>query len=292
MVLLRTLAFALAACLVQAQTPPAPAAEPVPPPATAPPAAPKPAYHYAGKPIAIEAKCGDAEMADYGMSCTEDEPCPVYLELAAAESAGSKLFVSGNLHAGTATLWSILLVSEDNGQSWTEPFDRVRGVALDQIQFPGFATGFVAGHLAGPLPKDPFFLRTSDGGKSWSRLPLFEDGAVGLIEQFRFESATRGTVSVDRGRPGVGRYVTLETESGGDSWVVRQSAAARPPRSPRESAPLVRILADAGSKSLRIECRENNAWRTQAAFSLAAGACRSEPGIAAPEPPPSGQLHY
>lgn len=286
MVLLRVLAFALASSLVGAQTPPAPATEPSPPPA------PKPAYRYVGNPIGLESKCGDAEMAEYGMSCTEDEPCPVYLELAAAESAGSKLFVSGNLHAGTATLWSILLASEDNGQSWTEPFDRLRGVSLEQIQFPGFATGFVAGHTAGPLPKDPFILRTADGGKTWSRLPLFEDGAVGLIEHFHFESATRGVVGVDRGRPGVGKYMTLETENGGDSWVVKQSSAARPPRSPRDSPSVVRILADAASKSLRIERRDNGVWRTAAAFALPAGACHSEPRTSSPEPAASAQLHY
>jgi hypothetical protein len=284
-VLLRILAFAFVSCLVRAQAPPIPAVETVPPPAL------QPVYRYAGKPIALEAKCGDAEIADYGMTCTEDEPCPVYLELTAAESAGSKLFVPGNLHTDTATLWSILLASEDNGQSWTEPFNRLRGVAFDQIQFPIFATGFVAGYTAGPLAKDPFFLRTSDGGKSWSRLPLYEEGAIGLIEQFRFESATRGMVAVDRGRPGVGRYVTLETESGGDSWSVKQASAVRPPRAPREAMPVVRILADAGSKSFRIERRENGAWRTAAAFSVAAGACRPEPKTATPEPPPSGQVH-
>lgn len=285
MVFTRIVPFALAFSLTWAQAPPVPAAETVPPPIL------NAVYRYAGKPIALETKCGDAEISDYGMSCTEDEPCAVYLELTAVESAGSKLFVSGNLHAGTDTLWSILLTSEDNGQSWSEPFNRSRGVALEQIQFPGFATGFIAGHTAGPLPKDPFFLRTSDGGKTWSRLPLFEDGAVGLIEQFRFESATRGTVAVDRGRPGVGRYVTLETENGAESWTVRQSAATRPPRPPRDSAPLVRIFANANPKSFRIERRESGAWRTAAAFFVAAGACRPEPKATTPEPPPSGQLH-
>jgi hypothetical protein len=284
-VLLRILALTLASSLVRAQAPPVPSAETVPMPT------PKLAYRNLGKPIAVAAKCGEAEISDFGLDCTEDAPCPVYLELAAAESVGSKLFVSGNLHADTATLWSILLSSEDNGQSWKEPFDRVRGVSLDQIQFPDFATGFVAGHTAGPLAKDPFLLRTSDGGRNWSRLPLFEDGAVGLIEQLHFESATHGTAAVDRGRPGVGRYTTLETESGGESWIVKQSAAGRASATPRESVPLVRILADAGSKSFRVERHESGVWRTAAAFSVTAGVCRSEPGIAAPEPP-SGQLHY
>lgn len=286
MVIPRSIVLALAFNLLWAQEPPVPAAQTAPPPTV------NPVYRYAGKPIVLQAKCGEEEIFDFGMTCNEDEPCPVYLELAAADSAGAKLFVAGNLHTDTSTLWSILLASEDNGQSWTEPFSRARGVALDQMQFPTFAAGYIAGYTAGPLPKDPFFLRTSDGGKSWSRLPLFEAGAVGLIEHFRFESERRGTAAVDRGRPGVGRYATLETESGGESWAVRQSAAERPPRQPRESALLVRIVADAGSKSLRIERRESGAWRTVAAFALAAGACQPGRNIAVPEPPPSGQVHY
>lgn len=286
MVIPRIIAVALAFDLLWAQEPPVPPAQTGPPPTV------DPVYKYAGKPIMLQAKCGEEEISDFGMTCNEDEPCPVYLELAAAEAVGAKLFAAGNLHTNTSTLWSILLASEDNGQSWKEPFGRTRGVALDQMQFPTFATGFITGYTAGPLPKDPFFLRTSDGGKIWSRLPLFENGAVGLIEQFRFESETRGTAAVDRGRPGVGRYATLETENGGGAWAVRQSGAERPPGQPREAALLVRILADASSKSLRIERRESGAWRTAAAFALAAGACQPERNIAVPEPPPSGQVHY
>jgi len=284
-VLLRFLTFALAAGLVAAQDPLTPPAETVPPPVL------KLAYRYSGRPIVVEAHCGDAEIADYGMSCTEDEPCPVYLELAAVEAVGSKLFLAGNFHAGTATLWSILLASEDLGESWTEPYERLRGVSFEQMQFPGFATGFVAGHTAGTLDKDPFILRTSDGGKNWLKKPLFEEGAVGLIEQFHFDSATHGTLGVDRRRPGVTRYATLETESGGDSWAIRESSATRPARTARESTPLARIVADASLKAFRIERREGGVWKTVAAFSVAAGTCRYQPKAAAPEPAPSGQLH-
>ncbi len=289
--------FALAACLVQAQAPPATPAQ------TASPEPPRPSYRYEGKAIALQTQCGDEEIADYGMSCSEEEPCPVYLELASVDSAGSKLFISGNLHAGTVTLWSVLLMSDDGGYSWTEPFDRVRGSALDQVQFPDFATGFVSGHTAGALAKDPFLLRTSDGGKSWLRLPILEDGAVGLVERFHFESATHGVVHVDRGRPGAGRYATLETQNGGDTWTVRESSAVRPLPS-NEPAPPIRIRAEAASKSFRIERRQGALWHTAAAFSVAAGTCR--PGIrvipaeppAEPNPPipnaapsPPGQLH-
>lgn len=208
------------------------------------------------------------------MSCSEDELCPVYLELSGVDSSGAKFFVSGNLHAGTVTLWSILLTSDDAGHSWTEPYDRLRGAVLDQVQFPDFATGFVSGHTAGTLARDPFFLRTSDGGKSWSRLSILEDGAVGLIERYHFDSATRGVVLVDRGRTGAGRYATFETQNGGDSWTIKESFAVRPPRAARAPIASTRVVADAPSKSFRVERREGALWRTAAAFSLAAGVCR------------------
>lgn len=299
MVPLRMLAFALAFGLAFAQAPPASAPEPIAPA----PSPPTPSYRYEGKPIVLQAKCGDAELSDYAMSCSEEEPCPVYLELAAADASGSKLFVSGNFHADAVTLWSVLLMSADGGQAWTEPFERMRGTALDFAQFPDFATGFVSGHSAGALPKDPFLLRTSDGGTSWTRLPILEEGVVGVIERVHFESATRGLVQVNRGRPGAGRYVILETQNGGDSWAIKESSAARPPRPSREPLPLIRIVADAASKSFRIERREGASWRTAAAFSVAAGACGpalrvepAEPPAPPPLPPPSetappGQLH-
>jgi len=283
----RILVLALAACLVRAQAPPVASAEqPVPPP---PP--PKPSYRYAGKPISLQAQCGEAEISDYGMSCSQDEPCSVYLELSAADAAGSKLFLAGDLHADMATLWSVLLMSEDGGQSWTEPFDRLRGVAFDQVQFPDFATGFVSGRTAGTLSKDPFLLRTADGGKNWSRSPILEDGAVGLIERLHFDSATHGVVQIDRGRPGAGRYATLETQNGGDSWAIRESSAVRPARPSGETSPPIRIVADAASKSFRIERHESGSWQTVAAFAVAAGACHVEVRAAPAEPPPPGQVH-
>ena len=261
------------------------------PPEAAPAIALAPVYNYTGQAIVLEAACADTELSDFGLICSEDEPCPVYLELASIEPTAAKVFVAGNFHSETATLWSLLMVSEDEGRSWSEASPRLRGVALDQVQFPNAATGFVAGRTAGTLARDPFLLRTTDGGKSWKRLPLFEEGAVGLIESLRFESATQGTAAVDRGRPGPGRYATLETSTGGDTWTVREASAARPRPAGGTPAAGWRISVDGASKSFRIERREGNAWHKAAAFAVAAGTCRPEPRPAAVEPPP-GQLHY
>jgi hypothetical protein len=270
---------------------PAVAWGPVPPSVTpekvsSPASPPPPVYTYTGQPIALAAACADAELIDFGLTCGEDDPCPVYLELVSIEPAATKVFVAGNFHSETATLWSLLLVSSDEGRSWSEAQARLRGVALDQVQFPDASTGYVAGRTAGALARDPFLLRTTDGGRSWKRLPLFEEGAVGLIENLHFESATHGTVAVDRGRPGAGRYAILESSTAGDTWTMRQAGATQP--RPVAGAPASdwRISVDVASKSFRIERREGNEWHIAAAFAVAAGACRPAPRPAAVEPAP------
>lgn len=286
------LACALTPAVAWGQVPPAAPPETPPAPTTAPVPRPPPAYNYSSQPIVLQATCADAELNDFGLTCSEDEPCPLYVELASIEAAGAKVFIAGNFHTETATLWSLLLVSEDEGRSWSEAHPRLRGVALDQVQFPDATTGYVAGRTAGSLARDPFLLRTTDGGKNWQRLPLFEDGAVGLIEGLHFESATQGRVEVDRGRPGAGRYEILESMSGGDAWTVRESGATRLRIASVAPASDWRISVDAASKALRIERRAGEAWRKAAEFAVAAGACRPAPAPAATEPAPPGQVNY
>ncbi len=283
------LACTLTAWFGCAQTPPAAPPETPPTPAAAP--APPP-YNYSSQPIVLQATCANAELNDFGLTCSEDEPCPLYVELASIEAAGAKVFIAGNFHTETATLWSLLLVSEDEGRSWSEAHPRLRGVALDLLQFPDATTGYVAGRTAGSLARDPFLLRTTDGGQNWKRLPLFEDGAVGLIESLHFESATQGRVEVDRGRPGAGRYEILESMTGGDAWTVRESGATRLRNAAVAPASDWRISVDAASRALRIERHAGEAWRKAAEFAVAAGACRPAPAPAAAEPAPPGQVNY
>jgi photosystem II stability/assembly factor-like uncharacterized protein len=42
---------------------------------------------------------------------------------------------------------------------------------LDRIQFIDFENGWVSGEVQHPLPRDPFLLATTDGGKTWQRAP-------------------------------------------------------------------------------------------------------------------------
>src|SRR5271165_1888238 len=100
-----------------------------------PPPASKTGLVNSGAPIRIPFQCTNDDMEWAGMSCTEEEPCPVYVELAAVEPVGSRISLAGNIHSSSNTLYSLLLSSEDAGKTWTEPYDRMRGTVLDRIQF-------------------------------------------------------------------------------------------------------------------------------------------------------------
>ncbi|MBS1828401.1 MAG: exo-alpha-sialidase [Acidobacteria bacterium] len=276
-------------------------------PADAPkPEAPaRPVYAFSGKPLNLQFACSDDDIMAFGLTCAEDEPCEVYLELAALESVGGKVFLTGNLHTRDATMWSVLLGSEDGGKTWTELFERMRSTGLEQIQFIDFEMGWIGGQQLLALPRDPFFLITDDGGKTWRRKPLYSETRVGAIEQFAFESRTVGQLLIDRTQSGEsgGRHEFYETNSGGDSWSLRQvSPNPIKLRRPRTPNPDWRIRPDARSKSFVIERRSAGSWHALSSFLVKAGECKPaelkftdpppepEPSKteAPPPPPPSG----
>ena len=102
-------------------------------------------------------ECTQADTQAAGLSCSEEEPCAVFLELSNVDSAGNKIFLAGNLHTSTTTLYSILLASEDAGKSWMEPHPRVRFAGLDQIQFIDFQNGWISGANLQSTPRIRFF---------------------------------------------------------------------------------------------------------------------------------------
>jgi hypothetical protein len=250
-------------------------------------AAEKPALVNAGKPLAVPFQCGEEDMQWAGMSCTAEEPCPVYLELAAVEAAGNSLFVTGNLHSSATTLYSVLLASSDAGKTWTEPHDRIRGAGLDQIQFFDFESGWATGQILHPLPQDPFLLITQDGGKSWRRAPVFSENRFGSIVQFWFQSKKEGHVVVDRGQStDSSRYERYETPNAGDTWMIREASdqPIKLRRAPAAEA-AYRIRADGPSQSFRIEKRQGAGWTGVAAFLVRAAECKPPERVLA-EPPP------
>ncbi|MBI4877132.1 MAG: hypothetical protein HY822_21060 [Acidobacteria bacterium] len=245
---------------------------------------------YQGQPLRIPFQCGEDDIHALGLDCTAEAPCAVFLELTGLEIAGAKIFASGNLHTATTTLASILLASEDEGKTWTEPHERIRSAGLEQIQFVDFERGWVAGQQLQAVPRDPFFLVTTDGGKSWRRRPVAGEGQVGAIEQFWFDSRTDGLVAIDRMQSAEtgARHSIYESRTGGEGWSIRE-VSARPLKLKRAAGqnPDRRLRADARSKSFVLERRTGGRWQILASFLVETGVCRPPPE---PEPaPPQGQ---
>ena len=230
-----------------------------------------------GKPMIVDYHCGEEDIRLAGLTCTIDDPCPVFLELASVEALGNRIFVTGNIHSSSTTLDSVLLSSDDAGKTWREPFERMHLAGLDRIQFMDFENGWVSGEVQHPLPRDPFLLTTTDGGKTWRARPIFADQQFGSIVDFRFTSRTSGYLVIYRGRTGEsGSSELYETLNAGDSWMLRQTSdrlIELMRHSPTADADW-RLRADAASKSYRIERRAGAGWRGIAAFSVSIGTCK------------------
>jgi hypothetical protein len=229
-----------------------------------------------GKPITLPYECTPEDVEWAGLACSEDEPCPIYLELSAAESSGARLLVAGNIHSATVTLYSVLLGSDDAGRTWREVHPRIRGTGLDRIQFFDTATGWVNGQVLFPLPRDPFLLLTTDGGRSWRQRLLFSETFDGSWQQFEFSSRSSGSAILDRG-PGDqgGRYATYTSTDGGETWTFREEGA-RAPRLGRAIAATAawRVRADGPTQAFHIERRDGERWTTVAAFAVKLNACK------------------
>src|SRR5215471_10646303 len=90
-------------------------------PPASPPAPPvPPVLENNGKPMVLPFQCTAEDIRAAGLTCPEDDPCPVYLELSSVESTGIRIFAAGDIHTSAATLYSVLLGSDDNAHSWRE----------------------------------------------------------------------------------------------------------------------------------------------------------------------------
>jgi hypothetical protein len=244
-----------------------------------------------GAPMKVEYACTEDDLQWAGLACSAEDPCPVYLELSAVAPSGKKIIASGNLHSTSGTLYSILLVSDDGGAAWKEPAKRIRGASLEQLQFYDLQTGWAAGETLFPLPADPFLLLTTDGGGSWRERPITDEGGSGSVQRFWFDSAQHGELIVDRGSGGAsGRYELYESQTGGESWMIRATADRAPrirvaPESTEHSD--WRIRADQNGNVFRIEKRMGESWTPVASFLIHVTDCKPEPP--AVKEPPSGE---
>jgi photosystem II stability/assembly factor-like uncharacterized protein len=223
----------------------------------------------AADPVKFSYTCPPTDLDAFGLTCSEQETCPVFLELASAENVGPRLLVTGNLHTQATTLYGILLVSDDGGESWTELNGRLRAAALDQIQFVDSEHGWIAGLILEPLPRDPFLLATIDGGKNWRRLPLFQETIYGSIQQFHFDSAKSGELILETGNK-IERY---QTTTGGESWTLKESGTKQISLGKEDAN--WRVSADNATKTNRVEKKlPADKWETVATFPIQVGECK------------------
>jgi photosystem II stability/assembly factor-like uncharacterized protein len=252
-------------------------------PATPPQASPPPSavLENTGKPIVLPFECTEGDIQWAGLSCSAEEPCPVYVELTNATSVGDHLFAVGNIHSAAVTLYSVLLASEDGGHLWREPHPRVRSAGLDWLQFADSANGWAAGEELFPLPQNPFVLRTTDGGKTWRQQPVLRESAedrFGSILQFHFGSPETGSLILDRGQGnGSDRYALFESPDGGDSWSIKEESGKllRLKAAPAASSEW-RVRADGPTQAYQLERRSGDRWVSHAAFAVKLGVCKPQ----------------
>ena len=231
------------------------------------------ALENTGKPMSVPFNCKADELQASGANCSEEEPCPIFLELSGVEAAGNRIFLAGDIHTADATVQSILLASDDAGKTWVEPHPRMRFTALDQIQFVDFETGWISGANALSTPHDPFLLLTTDGGKTWRDRPIYDDARPGVIERFWFESRSNGALLV------VARYENrhelYETMTGGESWSLRRTSADSIPFPRSKGAPVNawRLRPDAATHSFAVERSQAERWQKVASFLVEIAKC-------------------
>ncbi len=245
-----------------------------------------------GQPMRVSYGCVGEDLQWAGMTCSQGDPCPVYLELGSIASRDKQIFVGGDLHSTSATLSSILLQSGDAGATWKETASRTRGAELDQLEISDTQHAWAAGATQYPLTRDPFVLATTDGGTTWKQSSIGEEGSAGSVQRFWFDSPRHGELIVDTGKASSGgRYVSYESDNGGDTWTLVRAVGKLPELKSiavGQQVPDWRIETGKDGKALQIEQRAGDQWWPIASFLIEVANCRNEAGQAK-EPEPSDQ---
>jgi hypothetical protein len=229
----------------------------------------------AQEPTHVAYACTDADRDAFGLTCTMDDPCPVFLELDSADAAGGRLIVVGNLHTKSVTLYGIVLASDDNGTTWTEPNPRIPASALEQVEFHDLQNGWITGESVDPLARNPFLLITTDGGRMWHQKPIVEDTTYGTVTQFHFDSPTHGELVLDTPQPKQVHEELYETNTGGEDWELKQvnnSAIKLKSAHVPGQGPL-RVRADASSGTFVVERGGGRTWNRVASFTVHIADC-------------------
>lgn len=224
-------------------------------------------------PVHVDYACTPEDIDSFGLSCSEDQPCPVFFEVSAVDSFGSHLFVAGDIHTSTTTLYGVVLSTDDAGATWSEAIARPRSTEFEEFQVIG-NRAWLSGQRVEPLPKDPFFLITTDDGKTWRQKPLFEETRFGSIAQFWFSSPENGELIFD---DSVGKATNQElygTTSGGENWEVKQKSTKALRLAAARANSSWKISAPPASTAYLIEHVVNGQKQTVARFLIHIGDCK------------------
>ncbi|MBI5216249.1 MAG: T9SS type A sorting domain-containing protein [Ignavibacteriae bacterium] len=135
--------------------------------------------------------------------------------------AGTKQFLFDIFFSTEDTGWAvgengIVLKTVDAGITWIK-LRSVMNEQLYKIQFIDSYTGWMVG-MANP-PGDALVYKTTDGGLSWSAIPIGLDGIATTC--MYFVNAMTGWIVVDAGPAGPIISHILKTTNGGDSWEIQ-----------------------------------------------------------------------
>src|SRR5260370_36972031 len=100
-----------------------------------PPAVKDTALENSGKPMLAPFECTEEDIQSFGLGCSEEEPCPIFLELSAFAPVGNQLFAAGNIPSAAGPLFSILLASAHGGETLPHPVTHLPRRELPQRRF-------------------------------------------------------------------------------------------------------------------------------------------------------------
>lgn len=234
---------------------------------------------YSGEPLNLPLDCSPETFYEARVDCSDRAPCDVSAEMVGIAAAGGNLVIFGNYHTQSDTIATLLLVSQDGGKGWREPFERIGAAGFELAQFVDADHGWVVGAQSQVDGSErPVILVTENGGAYWQKRPLWDADSdrTGIVEKFYFEDASHGFLVVDRGDSAEDPYELYESRNGGKSWGFRQTSTD--PISLRQPRPLPEQeqwrLADGSSNdSYAVERKVNGEWAVAAEFNAELGTC-------------------
>ena len=234
---------------------------------------------YEGDPVTPAPRCEELDDS-FGAVCSEANPCEMLLEIVHVEQTTSGIVAVGGVHTTSDNASSILLLSEDGGETWFESAERIPRATFEKAVFVDADHGWAAGTSGETgAGRQTFFFVTADGGKRWRRFDVTAGGEQrsGLIVDFLFDNPKHGYLILEK--PELDdRFELYETFNGARSWSTRGLTPERPRFPGRRrtiETPNWRVAEDPDEAAYLIQGRDDDSspWTTRARFAASLGAC-------------------